>query len=298
MDAKQAEQLADLMASFQKYPVLSTEEQKELLRQYHFENNQKAKEKLINHNLKLVMGVAIKFQRSSLPIEDLFQEGIFGLNKAIDKYDFKFNTALTTYAVIWISQNIRRAIIDKGQMIRTPVHYQEKIINTRTVIRKLTKELGREPTLFEFANYLDIRPSKAKKRLEEFYNNNNQIGSLDMEVNEEGGTLINILSNSEFDNIQLCSKSINDDSRVDIKILNKLLQEQLNTFSEQNRLVFQLRYGFLTGESMTYTQICNYFLVNLNQKISRQRVHQILLAGLQKLKFLFIDDNTSIENYL
>lgn len=298
MDARQAEDLSNLMLNINKYPLLSIEEQKELLRQYHVEKNQKAKEKLINHNLRLVMGVAIKFQRSSLPIEDLFQEGIFGLNKAIEKYDFKFNTALSTYAVIWISQHIRRAIIDKGSMIRTPVHYQEKLINTRTILKKLTKELNREPTVEELAAYLQISVSKAKKRLEEFYSNHNHVGTLDLEVNEEGGALVAILSNSDYDNIQLCSKQKDDDSSISMQVLNTILKDELEKFNDHNKLIFQLRYGFLTGEPMTYTQICHYFQTNLHQKISRQRVHQILLAGLQKLRFIFINDNQFTEDYL
>lgn len=295
LQAEKCQELEFLMQHISKFPVLSPAEQKELLYQYHIEKDQSAKDKLILHNLKLVMSIAIKYQRGLLPISDLFQEGIFGLARAIDKFDFTKNAVLSTYATIWISQTIRRALIEKGAMVRIPVHFHERVIQTKTAIRNLVKTLNREPTEQELADYLGINTKALKKRLDEYNGQFNYVGTLDLELGEDGNLLVNVLAESDADNIKLCTKADNIDNKISKENLKKILEKELKGLSEKAQLIFKLRYGLDGEEPLTHTQISDYFLEHKKVRVTRQLIYQTLVNGLQKMRNAFNED---LENYV
>ena len=289
------EDMQFLIQNISKFPVLNSNEQKELLRQYHLEKKQEAKEKLILHNLKLVMSVAIKYQRGLLPMSDLFQEGIFGLTRAIEKYDFTKNAVLSTYATIWITQAIRRALIEKAAMIRVPVHFHERTIQIKMAIRQLTKVLNREPTEPELADYLGINMKVLKKRLEEYNGLYHFVGTLDLELGEDGNLLVNALTESDSDNIKLCTKNINIDDKISHEKLKKILFTRLNELSEKAQLIFKLRFGLDGEEPLTHTEISEYFMEYKKMRLTRQSIHQTLVSGLKRMREAFNED---LENYV
>lgn len=273
-----------------KYPTLTVTEQKKLLEQYHNHQDQSAKEKLILHNLKLVLSIAIKYQRNQLPLIDIFQEGIFGLNRAIDKFDFSKNTVLSTYATIWISQSIRRALLDKSTMIRVPVHYHERVMQTKAALKVLNKSLGREPNKEELADYLDITPGVAQKRLDEYYGKHNNVGSLDFELGHDGNTLVNALTDSDTDEIKLCSKTFDVETSLSNQRLREMLSEELAKQSERAQLIFKLRFGLDGQEPMTHMEICDYFQKHKNIRITRQAIHQMIQRTITNLRDFFNQD--------
>lgn len=284
-----------LAQNISKFPVLTSTEQKQLLYQYHIEKDQSAKDKLILHNLKLVMSIAIKYQRGLLPIADLFQEGIFGLSRAIDKFDFTKNAVLSTYATIWISQTIRRALIEKAAMIRIPVHFHERVIQTKTAIRQLVKVLNREPTEEELAEYLGINMKVLKKRLDEYNGQFHYVGTLDLELSEDGNVLVNVLSESDSDSIKLCTKFANVEDKISCDNLKNMLSKQLGQLSEKAQLIFKLRYGLDGEEPLTHTQISEYFMEYKKMRLTRQSIHQTLVSGLRRMREAFNED---LQNYV
>ena len=299
-DTKNFKMLPDKVSEFQyiaeqiaKYPTLTVVEQKELLHQYHDEKNRIAKDKLILHNLKLVLSIAIKYQRHQLPLIDIFQEGIFGLNRAIDKFDFSKNTVLSTYATIWISQSIRRALLDKGTMIRVPIHYHERVMQTKAALKVLNKTLNREPNKNDLAEYLDITPGVAQKRLDEYFVKHNNVGSLDFELGHDGNTLVNVLADSDTDDIKLCSKPFDIETALSNQRLHEILSKELAKYPERTQLIFKLRFGFGGQDPMTHSDICEYFKKHKGVRITRQGIHQVVQRTLTKLRDLFDQDMDS-----
>jgi RNA polymerase primary sigma factor len=273
-----AQELTYIMKQIDKYPLLTSLEQKDLLREYHENNNQNAKDKLVNHNLRLVINLLTKYQHKSIPVADLFQEGIFGLVRAIEKFDFKKNTNLSTYASIWIAQSIRRAIVNRGSLIRIPVHTQERRSSISIAKTKLSETLEREPTADEIADYLGISFNKVDRHLKENEVDINSMIALDAPVNPDGSSLMEILKSED-----------GTDDIISRKILKERLQQEIDQFNDQYKLIFQLRFGFIDGTPKTQLEICSFVNAVSSSKITRQRVHQILTAGLAKLRKTFAD---------
>jgi RNA polymerase sigma factor (sigma-70 family) len=290
LEPDKCQELEYIAKQISKYPVLAAEEQKKLLYQYHQEKNEAAKDKLILHNLKLVMSIAIKYQRGLLPISDLFQEGIFGLSRAIDKFDFTKNAVLSTYATIWISQTIRRALIDKAAMIRTPVHLHERVMQMKMAIRELTKKFNREPSNEELAEFLDIPVKVVQKRLDEYNGKYNYVGTLDLELGEHGNLLLNSISDSDMDSIKLCTKNIDIEDEISRKNLKKILSKELQKQPERAQLIFKLRFGLDDTEPMTHVEICDYFKIHHKVRITRQAIHQTVKRTLSSLRDIFDED--------
>lgn len=280
LDPTLAHELNYIINQIDKYPLLSSAQQKELLRQYHEEKSEAAKEKLINHNLRLVINILTKYQYKGVPIGDLFQEGIFGLMRAIDKFDFTKNTNLSTYATIWISQSIRRAIIDRGTLVRIPVHTQERRTSITVARFKLSEVLGRDPTLEEIAQYTGIDIEKVKKQIEINKVDINKMASLDTPITADGNCLMDILKTDD-----------STEDGISRQFLRKRLNEELDKFDDTYRIALKLRFGFFDGKPKTQPEICSLLSALASKNISRQRVHQILSTGMAKLKKIFEDTN-------
>ena len=259
--------LSMLFDTIRHYDVLSSEEEQELFERYSLTGDRDTREAIINHNLKLVAYVAKKYIGRGLDYEDLIQEGFFGLNKAIDKFELSKGYKFSTYATCWIRQSITRAIADKARTIRVPVHMCEQITKYKKKVAELEKELGRVPTEEEIVLALEISP----KALDEIMHSNNVVLSLNQPVGDEDGldTCFGdfIPSDINVENIVMA-----DELSI---LLRKAIAEVLN---EREQFIIMERFGLDTGVGKTLTEVGNML------GITRERIRQIETQALYKLR--------------
>ena len=225
-----------------------------------------AREHLITANSRLVISVAKKYMGRGVPFLDLIQEGNIGLIRAAKKFDYKRGHKFSTYATWWIRQAVTRAIADQGRTIRVPVHMGDQINKLLRVSHSLTQELGRDPTVDELADALNVTAKKVESMI--------QIArrplSLETPTDEEEDSVLG-------DFIQ------DEDSPAPVEIATKNLlreqiQEVLSTLPPREVRILQLRYGLLDGESYTLEE------VGKKMGVTRERVRQIEAQALSRLR--------------
>lgn len=270
--------LKNYLDTIAKYPLLSEEDEKELSKIIlNYQNNKdviskndylKAKEKLINSNLKLVVSIVndYKYNSKILSKLDLIQEGNIGLLKAIDKYDYT-KSRFSTYATFWIKQEVIRAIRNKNNMIRIPIYLYDSINEILKIKKDLSITLNREPNNLELANYSNYTFEKINFLLD---------------------LIKDPLSlNSYLDDKKTIEDIIKDDKNPYKNYLNlfikQKLNEALNTLTDEEKEIISLRYKLNTYE--------NYTLEDLSKKFncSKEKIRRIEKNILIKLKEVLKD---------
>jgi len=232
--AETGEALDLFMRDIRRYPLLTKQEEVALARRVE-QGDLAAKERMINSNLRLVVSVAKRYQGHELPLSDLIQEGMLGLIRAAEKFDYRKGFKFSTYATFWIRQAIQRGLANKARTIRVPVHIGQHERRIARVVDRLATELGRDPTYVELAAAAELEPRQVREVLEA----PRASTSLERPVGEDGSSSLGDL---------LPSDAQGPDEEVGDQMESDAVRGAVRGLPERERQVIGMRFGLDDGE--------------------------------------------------
>ena len=254
------------MNAIKNVPLLTADQEKALAVSY-AAGDKKAKDKLVEANLRLVVMAAKKYNlHTSLPFEDLIQEGNVGLMRAVDTFDVSKGFRFSTYAMYWIKQAISRAMLNNGRTIRVPIHMLELKSKYTKAVQALEKELDREPQAEEIAKYMNLEVEKVKE-IETLIKDP---VSLSTSLNDEDdGTLEDLIADPNQER---------PEDRIDNELRAKAINGILNTLDEREKDIIVARFGLNGARAKTLDELAAEY------KLTKERIRQIEQKALHKLR--------------
>ena len=246
-----------------KYPLLTAEEEVELAKRIE-RGDLAAKERMINSNLRLVISVARKYQGQGLPLGDLIQEGMLGLIRAVEKFDWRKGFKFSTYGTLWIRQAIGRGLANSSRTVRLPVHIGARARKIAETERKLAAELGREPSVEEIAAKVEI----PVEEVEDIRNADRAPTSLDQGVGESGETALGDL---------IPRDEPGPDEEVAASVEDAVVRRAVGGLPETERNVLTLRFGLGPEEPVALRE------TGRRLGLSSERVRQLEDQALRRL---------------
>ena len=229
--------------------------------------DENARQTMITSNLRLVVKIAKTYigRSSNLSFLDLIQEGNMGLMRATEKFDAEKGFRFSTYATYWIKQAISKAIIDQSRAVRLPAHIINELNKCNKAIRDLSQQYGRTPSDKELAEYLNV----SVKKISEYYTISKEPCSLDVTIDEDEDTaMIDLIADEN------ATKFMD----IDDLSIRDTIYSVLNTLSERERKIIELRFGFTDGRQHTLEEVGKEF------NLTKERIRQLEASALKKLR--------------